>query len=175
MAYNAYFQILMIWQCHAALVRYPERHKAEDIRAARDEACEIQSHLDSIQAAINDNGGNMTVALYQKTLDAWELDNICEGPDLKLFRVDPDGVVEVEDRIRFYGGPYYIEAIYKEPSKKNSRTLDFIVKSDSLNFSRKIMIYLDGDSSNKYKSENFYLMPDSFFGESLTEDPKVQP
>ena len=117
----AYFQTIMIWQCHIAVVRQPEPWSLEDIRAARHEACRIQETLDGLQEVINQQVGTMPLALYRQTLDKFELDDPCAVGELKLVRADGTVISDAQALPLFE--PFYIEVHFDRKMRQPRRTV----------------------------------------------------
>jgi hypothetical protein len=76
-AIAGYFQTLLIWQCHVAVIRDADAQELETIRTAREEGCIIQETLSDLQEVINQEIGTMLAAPHDGVLEASKLDDLC--------------------------------------------------------------------------------------------------
>lgn len=76
---KAYFQVMMIYQCHVALISDEELGLPDHRRAARDEGCEIEKRLEDIASIANSNGGNIDSSAQVRGLrDMWSVAEFCD-------------------------------------------------------------------------------------------------
>ncbi len=75
---QAYFQILMIWQCHLSLLRDPAGRSGEDLKAATQEACAIEPVLAGIAKGVNASGGFMNPAPHVAMAADAKLEERCD-------------------------------------------------------------------------------------------------
>lgn len=81
----AYFQTLMIYQCHLSFFQYPEGKSGEDIKMAVSEACAIEPTLNELLEKGNSTGFIMP-PLHYMVLNEPDMDAICDcDPEIPDF------------------------------------------------------------------------------------------
>ncbi len=129
---STYFKTIMIWQCHIFMLNSSDGYTAEEIQAARRESCEIGKILTRLSKVTDAHGSQISNSPVSMMLDSSMLDDFCSGPKLKLMRRIPDGVIEVKNNIMFYGGPFYIEAIFEDAPKESTKRVKIKISKGSM-------------------------------------------
>ncbi|MCP4994143.1 MAG: hypothetical protein GY934_10235, partial [Gammaproteobacteria bacterium] len=156
----AYFKTIMVWQCHIFMLNSSDGYTAEEIQAARKESCEIGKSLTMLSKATDAHGSQISNLPVTMMLDTSMLDDFCSGPKLRLMRRIADGLREVEDNIVFYGGPFYVEAIYEDAPQDSEKTVKVNITGGNTGGSanKNLEVKLQRtEEANVLRSEDFYI------------------
>ena len=162
---TAYTTILEVLKCDIAVIRNDQHYTADDLNQTKNEACQLREIL----ASIFPESMARVKAEYRIILDEIRF---CDKPKpvLRLVRITSNGIEEVDENIEFYGGPYYLEAIYKSPQNSPVKSIKWenigrSTESGSLS-SVNVFVYPLESDPKIFHSKEFYIFP-----ESLTPDP----
>jgi|GEM_PF-3182602 len=125
-------------------------------------------HYDHVGSSSLSGGKRTIVKIHTPWSRDLRLERMAEQtgePELKLVRITSSGIEEVHENIEFYGGPYYLEAIYKEPQDSSMKS----VKWESSGRSEEpgslssygVAMYPLDSNPNIFRSEQFYIFPES--------------
>ncbi len=162
---TAYFKIIMIWQCHIFMLNSSGGYTTEEIQVARKESCEIGKSLARLSKETDAHGSQISNLPVTLMLDASMLDDFCSGPKLKLMRRIPDELIKVKDNIKFYGGPFYIEAIFEDAPKESTKRVNIKLsksyREGAQDNELEILVHRVDEQPHTFRSEEFNIHPDS--------------
>jgi len=157
---STYFKTIMIWQCHVFMLNNSDPYTKEEIEAARKEACTIGKILTKLSKETDTHGSQISNLPTSRLLDASKLDDFCSGPKLKLIRRVPEGLEEVEDNIEFYGGPFYVEAIFEDAPQDSEKTVRVKISAGNSDAATENDLEIKvqrTEESNVFRSEEFHI------------------
>lgn len=155
-----YFRAIMIWQCHLAVARDSEEFDPEQVRTARLEGCAIEKIMRRISNLADAHGARVAQGPAKLLTDRLELDTLCRGPKLRLVRVVRGGVEQVGETLEFFGGPYYVEAVYDDAPKASVQLGGIEVVDENGSVSRhRILLYRVEGHPDTFRSAAFLLLP----------------
>jgi hypothetical protein len=123
---QAYFPIMMIWQCHVAFVGATTVGSLEEIRTARSEGCKIEEVLEKLENEADAHGATLESAQFrEKSKLQWNIDDLCANGVVRISRTD-GSLVDEDGPIPFLE-PLFVEIEFDRNMKKPTRdvTIEF--------------------------------------------------
>ena len=111
----AYFNTIMIWQCHLAVVRFAEMFEPEEVRTARQEGCIIQRTLDDIRDVTHREAGTMQTSPHQGMLEAAGINSLCGEAVIRFVHAPSK-----DDKLPYFE-PIHVEVEFEKEQEESVR------------------------------------------------------